>query len=72
MMMLKSNIIKSQDTRNQYPSVLLNAYFEINLGYINYPFSNASLPKGYTASEITVPHEAVRLTLLGIVLINTF
>jgi len=65
MMLLKSNIIKSQDTRNQYPSVLSNAYFEVNIGYINYPFSNASLPLGYKADEITVPHEAVRITLFG-------
>lgn len=56
---------KSQDTRNQYPSFLSKTYFEVNIGYINYPFSNSSMEAGYTVHKITVPHTAVRLTLLG-------
>ena len=65
MMVLNSTFINAQDNRNQYPSILSNAYFDINIGYINYPFSNASLPDGLKAQEISVPHAAVSITLFG-------
>ncbi|MFL5740531.1 MAG: acyloxyacyl hydrolase [Flavisolibacter sp.] len=55
----------AQDDRVQYPVLLRNAYFGLNLGYINYPFSNAQLMPGYSAQSVTVPHMAVRLTLFG-------
>ncbi|MFZ4414131.1 MAG: acyloxyacyl hydrolase [Bacteroidales bacterium] len=57
--------IHAQDSRIQYPSFLSKAYFGINIGYINYPFSNSHLEPGYAAEEITVPHAAVRITLVG-------
>ncbi|MFZ4400050.1 MAG: acyloxyacyl hydrolase [Bacteroidales bacterium] len=55
----------AQDSRVQYPSFLSKAYFGVNIGYINYPFSNAHLETGYTAQEVKVPHIAARITLLG-------
>src|SRR5438309_4791486 len=57
--------VRAQDDRVQYPVLLRNAYFGLNLGYINYPFSNAQLAPGYSAQSVTVPHMAVRLTLFG-------
>jgi hypothetical protein len=60
-----SQYVNAQDTRIQYPSFLSKAYFGVNIGYINYPFSNAHLETGYTAQEVTVPHVAARITLLG-------
>ncbi|NVN94143.1 MAG: acyloxyacyl hydrolase [Bacteroidetes bacterium] len=61
----RPNIVKSQDTRNQYPSLLSKAYFDVNIGYINYPFNNSHLESGFAAQSIKVPHPAVRLTLFG-------
>jgi len=55
----------AQDNRTQYPKLLSNAYFSMNLGYIHYPFTNAHMEDGYTAEKIQVPHLAVRLILLG-------
>ena len=57
--------VAAQDIRAQYPGLLRKAYFGVNLGYINYPFTNAHLAPGYTAGSVQVPHMAVRLTLLG-------
>ncbi|MCX6230127.1 MAG: acyloxyacyl hydrolase [Bacteroidetes bacterium] len=61
---LQTNL-KSQDNRNQLPSLLSNAYFDVNIGYIDYPFTNSHLESGFTAKTIKVPHPAVRLTLFG-------
>lgn len=55
----------TQDNRIQYPFLLQKAFFGIDAGSINYPFSNQSLPSGYEAQTITVPHTSVRLTLFG-------
>lgn len=55
----------AQDKRAQYPGLLRKAYFGIEAGSINYPFTNEHLQDGYTASEINIPHMALRLTLLG-------
>jgi hypothetical protein len=56
---------KAQDNRIQYPGVLKNSFYGVNIGYINYPFSSAQLEPGNTAGSIEVPHTAVRLTLYG-------
>ena len=53
------------EKRIQYPWGLKNAYFGINIGYINYPFSSAQLQPGFTAGSITIPHIAPRLILYG-------
>jgi hypothetical protein len=55
----------AQDKRAQYPGLLRKAYFGIEAGSINYPFTNEHLPDGYTSSDIHIPHLALRLTLLG-------
>ncbi|HEU4471119.1 MAG TPA: acyloxyacyl hydrolase [Flavisolibacter sp.] len=55
----------AQDGRTQYPKALSNAYFGLEIGYINYPFSNKNLAPGYTASSVKIPQPAVRLTLFG-------
>jgi hypothetical protein len=55
----------AQDERVQYPGLLRKAYFGLNLGAINYPFSNAQLSSGYSAQSVSVPHMAVRITLFG-------
>jgi len=44
---------------------LSNSYFGIQIGYIDYPFSNAQLEQGLKAASIDVPHLAVRVLLLG-------
>lgn len=55
----------AQDTRTQYPGLLSKAYFDLNIGYINYPFSSRELEPGYTVDNIEVPHTAVRFVLFG-------
>ena len=57
--------VKSQHIRSQYPLMLRNAYFEINIGYINYPFTNEHLLEGYEAESIRIPHTAVRIIPFG-------
>lgn len=57
--------ISAQDKRTQLPTFLFNTYFEVNVGYINYPFSEKQLNPGYTVESISVPHTAVRIILLG-------
>ena len=57
--------VSAQDSRFQYPSIIKDSYFEVNFGYINYPFSAASLEPGYTVEEIHVPHAAPRIVLFG-------
>jgi hypothetical protein len=37
----------------------------VNIGSINYDFTNASLEPGHTAGAISVPHPAVRIILFG-------
>jgi hypothetical protein len=53
-------------SRTQYPGFLTNhTYFEINVGYIGYAFSNSHLSGGHLAQSINVPHVGVRLVLYG-------
>lgn len=58
--------VKAQEYRTQYPFGLKNAYFGVNIGYINYPFSTAQLEPGFTTTGVKVPHTAVRLVLYGL------
>ncbi|MBC7874026.1 MAG: acyloxyacyl hydrolase [Ferruginibacter sp.] len=53
------------EKRIQYPGGLKNAYFGINMGYINYPFTAAQLEPGFSVESITIPHIAPRLVLYG-------
>src|SRR5262245_50637877 len=58
---LLSSGVFAQDTRTQYPAALINSYFGVDIGYINYNFSQKQLEPGYTAQSIHVPHAAVRV-----------
>jgi hypothetical protein len=55
-----------QDDHAQIPNGLQKGYFEINIGAINYPFSQLSLANGYSVVDaVVVPSTAVRLVLAG-------
>src|SRR6478672_11864374 len=62
---LQLTCVKAQDQRTQYPGLLSKAYIGVDIGYIDYKFSEAQLNPGFTNTSITVPHTAVRITLLG-------
>ncbi len=51
----------AQDIRAQYPPVLVDSYFGVHIGYINYGFSAKQLEPGYTSASIRIPHTAVRV-----------
>jgi hypothetical protein len=57
--------LSAQTNRAQYPPFLSDSYFGVNIGAINYPFSNLHLETGYQAESVTVPHTAVGLVLYG-------
>ncbi len=57
--------ILAQDTRTQYPPFLTNVFFEINIGYINYPFTSEHMAAGYVVDNIEIPHTAVRIIPAG-------
>jgi len=54
-----------QRSRAQYPVYLSRACFSVNVGFINYPFTNEHMEPGFVAESITIPHTAVRLSLYG-------
>lgn len=58
--------VAAQEERIQYPIGLKKAYFGVNIGYINYPFSLRQLEPGFTADGVSVPHTAVRIVLYGL------
>ena len=49
----------------QYPRFLSNSYVGVQLGYIDYPFSNSQVQPGFQAQSINVPHLAARDFLVG-------
>ncbi len=53
------------EKRIQYPGSLKNAYFGINIGYINYAFSSAQLEPGFNVQSVKIPHIAPRFILYG-------
>ena len=55
----------SGEGRAQYPAFLANAFVNVNIGYIDYPFSALQLEPGHRAESIHVPHAAVRAVLIG-------
>jgi len=63
--MLHAIGLSAQDERSQIPPLLQRSYFEVNLGYINYPFSDAQLESGYELLGVDVPNMAVRIVLWG-------
>jgi opacity protein-like surface antigen len=55
----------ADDTRTQFPAVLRNSYFSINIGHLDYPFSQQQLEPGLRAASLDIPHAAVRALLFG-------
>src|SRR5436305_7213285 len=53
------------DTRAQYPVLLANSYFSLNVGYIEYPFSARQLEPGFQVDSVSIPHVGVRAVLIG-------
>ena len=62
---VESGQIFSQDQRAQIPSLLQKAYFEVNIGSVDFPFQASSLEPGFSLVSVQVPHPAVRLVLFG-------
>lgn len=54
-----------EDTRTQYPTLLRNSYFAIDVGVIRYSFSAQQLQPGFHAASISTPHPAARVALFG-------
>lgn len=65
--LLCCNISVAQDDRFQLPGSLQKSYFELNVGSINYNFTQSQLESlpGYEFQSVKVPHTAVRLVLFG-------
>jgi Lipid A 3-O-deacylase (PagL)/Outer membrane protein beta-barrel domain len=57
---LKAFHVCAQDKRAQLPTFLSHSYFNVNLGYINYHFSNLQMEPGYRAESIEIPHPGIR------------
>ena len=53
------------DSRTQFPAFLLDSYFGVDVGSINYPFSPRQLESGFRAESVAVPHAAARVVLFG-------
>jgi len=53
------------DTRTQYPVLLRNSYFSINVGYVDYAFTEQQLEPGFAAESIDIPRVTVRAVLIG-------
>ncbi|MFW5891764.1 MAG: acyloxyacyl hydrolase [Bacteroidota bacterium] len=66
LMILLLDSAYAQRKRSQYPDFISDAFFSVNIGYINYPFSELQLELPYeTVESVVVPHTAVRLMLYG-------
>ena len=63
--LLEFHSVSGQNNRAQFSNFLSRTYFGLDIGYINYPFSNEQLKDGFTTTSIKVPHTALRITLLG-------
>jgi len=58
--------IAAQDHRTQYPFFLSDhTYFEANVSYINYHFTNLQMEPPFHAESVRIPHIGVRLILFG-------
>ncbi len=55
----------AEDSRAQYPALLSNAFVNLNIGFIDYPFSSLQLEPGHDVGQVAVPHLAVRAVLFG-------
>jgi hypothetical protein len=59
------SLASAQDEPAQYPRLLSNSYIGIDVGYVDYAFSNSQLTSGFRAESIRVPHLAFRALLFG-------
>ncbi len=57
--------VRKPDTRTQVPDWLDGASFGLNVGLIDYPFSQAQLRPGFAARSIAVPRAAGSIVLFG-------
>jgi len=57
--------VLAQDERAQIPPILQKAYFEVNIGSIDYDFTQFQPEAGFSFQSLKVPHPAVRLVLFG-------
>jgi hypothetical protein len=64
-LLLSSSSAFSQDMRAQYPRILFNSYFGLNVGYIDYRFRDTQMESGFGVQDIRVPHLAVQALLFG-------
>jgi Outer membrane protein beta-barrel domain/Lipid A 3-O-deacylase (PagL) len=64
-LLLQSAASPAEDDRAQYPHFLANSYFDVGVGYIDYPFSARQLEPGFRVESVHVPHAAARVVLLG-------
>lgn len=65
-MIVLSGSTYAQRLRSQYPGFISDAFFSVNVGYINYPFSELQLELPYqTVESVVVPNTGVRLMLYG-------
>ena len=53
----------AQTDRRESPRLLAEGTAELNIGHIDYPFSQAQLEPGHTAGEIDVPNLGVRVSI---------
>jgi len=65
LLLLISSLASAQHNRAQIPSVMNNSYFEVNIGYINYPFNASHMEPGYNFQSVNIPHAAVRFAVIG-------
>ena len=56
---------QQEDTRTQYPPLLANSFFSVNIGRIDYPFSAAQLEPRYRVGDIDIPRITARVVLFG-------
>ena len=54
----------AQDKRTQLPGFLSRTCFSLNIGHINYPFSQAQLEPGFASPSVHIPHVGVNLAVL--------
>lgn len=69
LMLLSAGVVAAQtphpDNRTQYPALLINSYFSVDIGFIDYPFSDLQLDPPFHAASIRTPHAAARIALFG-------
>jgi opacity protein-like surface antigen len=54
----------AQDKRAQLPGFLTRTSLTLNIGYINYPFTQSQLEPGFRSSSVHIPHVGVNLAAL--------